>query len=138
LCNVVEEDAKFQPEADRYHLFVAYACPWAHRALMTRSLKGLQDTISVTVVHPIWQRTKPDKNEDSHRGWVFGNPTGESLTNSEGRGGPFPAAFDGNDADPFFGYKSVRDFYDHSGDTEGKYTVPILWDTKLNTIVSNE
>jgi putative glutathione S-transferase len=111
--------------------------PWAHRTLMTRSLKGLQDTISVTVVHPIWQKTRP--GEDGHRGWVFGDPDmEETLTNADGRGGPFPAAYPGNDAEPLFGSNSVRDLYDHAGDTEGKYTVPILWDKKTSTIVSNE
>jgi len=131
-----EKDERFQPEKDRYHLFVAYACPWAHRTLITRALKGLEDTVSVTVVHPIWQKTRP--GEDDHRGWIFGNPNGEQLSNTDGRGGPFPSAYSGNDVDPFFGYQSVRDYYDHVGDTEGKYTVPILWDKKLNTIVSNE
>ena len=131
-----EKDAMFQPEAGRYHLIVAYACPWAHRTLMTRALKGLEDVISISVVHPVWQKTRP--GEDDHRGWIFGNPNGTNLTNSEGRGGPFPAAYEGNEVDPLFGHQSVRDFYDHAGDTEGKYTVPILWDKKLNTIVSNE
>ena len=104
--------------------------------MIARALKGLEDTISVTVVHPIWQPTRPE--EDSHRGWIFGNPGGETLPNADGRGGPFPAAFDGNDADPFFGFRSVRDYYDHAGDTEGKYSVPIFRDKKLNTIVNNE
>lgn len=102
-----------------------------------RSLKGLHDTISVTVVHPIWQKTRP--TEDDHRGWVFGDPhSSATLTNVDGRGGPFPCAYPGNDAEPLFGYKTVRDLYDHAKDTEGKYTVPILWDKKKNTIVSNE
>ena len=115
-----EEDAKFQPEAGRYHLIVAYACPWAHRTLITRAIKKLEDVISVSVVHPIWQTTKPDV--DNHRGWVFGQPDGPEWTNVEGRGGPFPPAFEGNEVDPLFGHKTVRDFYDYAGDTEGKYT----------------
>lgn len=133
-----QEDAEFPPEAGRYHLIVAYACPWAHRTLMTRSLKGLQDCISVSVVHPIWQRTKPTVEGDTHRGWVFGNPNGEPLTNADGRGGPFVPAYPGNDPDPLFGFPSVRSFYEHAKDTEGKYTVPVLYDTKSDTIVSNE
>ena len=48
-----EEGAKFQPEKDGYHLYVAYACPWAHRTLMTRAIKGLEDVISVTKVMPV-------------------------------------------------------------------------------------
>lgn len=104
---------------------------------MTRNLKGLQNTISCTVVHPIWQKTRP--GDDEHRGWVFGDPKSkEPLTNSEGRGGPFLAAYPDNEAERQFGSKSVRDLYDHAGDTEGKYTVPILWDKKKGTIVSNE
>jgi len=104
---------------------------------MTRSLKGLQNAISVTVVHPIWQPTRPGK--DDHCGWVFGDPGADkTLTNAEGRGGPFKAAYPGNEEEPFHGAKSVRDLYDRAGDDEGKYTVPILWDKKTNTIVSNE
>jgi hypothetical protein len=47
-----EEGAKFPPEKDRYHLYVANACPWAHRTMITRAIKGLQDVISVTIVMP--------------------------------------------------------------------------------------
>jgi putative glutathione S-transferase len=133
-----EPGSKFPPEKDRYHLVVALACPWAHRTLITRAVKGLEDAISVSVVHPIWQKTRPGSEGDQHRGWIFGDPSGKPLANVEGRGGPFPAAFPGNAPDPLFGFRSVRDFYDQSGDTEGKYTVPVLYDKKLNTIVSNE
>jgi putative glutathione S-transferase len=131
-------DAEFPAESGRYTLIVAYACPWAHRTLMTRALKGLQDDIDVEVVHPIWQKTKPDVEGDKHRGWVFGDPDGESRRNVEGRGGPFPSAYPGNEKEELFGFTTVRDFYDKAGDTDGKYTVPILWDKKKNTIVSNE
>lgn len=120
------------------HRFVAYACPWAHRTLMTRALKGLEDTISVTVVHPTWRKTKPDDVADKHTGWVFGNPIGEPFVNTIGLGGPFPPSYSGNDPDPVFNSFSVRDLYEKVGDTGGKYTVPILWDKKLSTIVSNE
>lgn len=133
-----EEGAEFPPESGRYHLICAMACPWAHRTLLARSMKGLQDVVSVSIVHPVWQRTRPGVEGDSHRGWVFGNPDGPPLQNAEGRGGPFPAAYSGNSPDPLFGFASVRDFYDEAGDTEGKYTVPVLWDKKTGTIVSNE
>ena len=108
---------------------------------MIRALKGLEDVISLTVVHPIWQKTRP--GEDGHAGWVFGQENDgnddSTWTNSEGQGGPFPTMFPGNEPDPFNNNaKSVRDYYDLAGDTNGKYTVPILWDKKLNTIVNNE
>jgi putative glutathione S-transferase len=131
-----DDGAKFAPEKDRYHLFVAYACPWAHRTLMARALKGLEDVIDITVVHPIWQATKPET--DDHVGWIFGNPNGEKLRNTAGLGGPFPASFPGNDPNPLFETRSVRDIYERAQDTDGKYSVPILWDKKHNTIVSNE
>ena len=47
-----EDGATFQPEKDRYHLYAAESCPWAHRAMLTRALKGLEDVISVTIVMP--------------------------------------------------------------------------------------
>ena len=59
-------DAGFTAEPDRYHLYVSYACPWAHRALIFRALKGLEDVISVSVVHPLM----PTES------WVFGDYPG--------------------------------------------------------------
>jgi putative glutathione S-transferase len=119
-------------------LYVAYGCPWAHRTLIVRALKGLEDVITVTVVHPTWRKTKPLDDEDTHQGWVFGNPNGDTFVNSIHLGGPFPPAYPGNDPDPVFNAFSIRDIYEKAGDTDGKYTVPILWDKKQNTIVSNE
>jgi putative glutathione S-transferase len=61
----------FKPESNRYHLYVAYACPWASRTLILRALKGLEDCISVSIVHPTWQKTKPLDENDTHVGWTF-------------------------------------------------------------------
>jgi glutathionyl-hydroquinone reductase len=134
---LIDPNFPFPAESGRYHLFVAYACPWAHRTLMVRALKGLEDAISVTVVHPIWQVTKP--GVDEHSGWVFGDASSsETMTNSHGRGGPFPLAYSNNDPDPFFHSRTIRELYDHANDKEGKYSVPVLWDKQQNTIVSNE
>lgn len=117
---------------------MAQACPWAHRTLITRALKGLEDTISVSVVHPIFKKTKPDDPKDKHCGWVFGDRHDKACTNPLGLGGPFPPAFEGNEPDPIFGAKSIREIYEKCNDSDGKYTVPILFDRKRNTIVSNE
>jgi glutathionyl-hydroquinone reductase len=96
----------------------------------------LQDTISVTVVHPIWQPTRP--GQDVHSGWHFGVTNGTPITNSAGNGGPFPASYPDNEPNPFFESKSIRDVYEHVNDQDGKYSVPILYDKKLDTIVNNE
>lgn len=129
----------FPPEKGRYHLYVAYACPWAHRTLMTRAIKGLEDVISITVVMPVWQKTNPDDPNDHHNGWVFANKTsGKVLKNTAGFGGPFPASYPQNDEDPIYNAKSVREVYEKVNDKDGKYTVPILFDKKSQTIVSNE
>jgi glutathionyl-hydroquinone reductase len=132
-----DSGAKYPPEKDRYHLYVAYACPWAHRTLIARAMKGLQDTISVTVVHPVWKKTRPE--QDDHAGWVFGSVNkDDAFPNAIGLGGPFPASFPGNEPDPWTGSKSIREVYESVNDQEGKYTVPILYDKKTKTIVSNE
>ena len=133
-----KDESVFQPEPDRYHLYVAHACPWAHRTMIMRALKGLEDIISVTVVHPTWRKTKPNDPDDTHIGWVFGDPTGEAFSNSIGLGGPFPPCCPGNEPDPLFNSFSIRDLYEQAKDNFGKYTVPLLWDKKLKTIVSNE
>eukprot|EP00592_Proboscia_alata_P006737 CAMPEP_0194354274 /NCGR_PEP_ID=MMETSP0174-20130528/2466_1 /TAXON_ID=216777 /ORGANISM="Proboscia alata, Strain PI-D3" /LENGTH=582 /DNA_ID=CAMNT_0039123171 /DNA_START=88 /DNA_END=1836 /DNA_ORIENTATION=+ len=132
------ENAQFPPEKNRYHLFVAYSSPWAHRTLIVLALKGLQDAISVTMVHPIWQKTRKDDAEDDHVGWIFGNENGEPLTSVNGFGGPFPPNFPGNEPDPVNDSFCIRDIYNLVDDTDGPFTVPLLWDLKGKTIVSNE
>ena len=133
-----DEGARFQPEVGRYHLYISMACPWAHRTMMVRAIKGLEDVISYTAVHPIWKYTRPDVEGDDHRGWVFADPDGEPFTNMAGLGGPFPPAFHMNKPDVINGCSSIRELYEKANDTMGKYTVPVLWDKKLQTIVSNE
>jgi putative glutathione S-transferase len=103
--------AGFQAEAGRYHLYVSYACPWAHRALIFRQIKGLNDLITVSAVHP-------DMLGD---GWTF-------ETDDHGATG-----------DDLFGLPFARDIYTKADPQfSGRVTVPILWDKQQNTIVSNE
>jgi len=107
---------------------------------MARNLKGLQDVISVTVVHPVWQKTRPDS--DKHAGWFFGDaatdPKRSTWTNHEDNGGPFSSHFPDTEPDPYVEAKSIREVYESVKDTVGKYTVPILFDTQTKEIVSNE
>ena len=105
---------------------------------MVRSLKGLEDAISVTVVHPTWRETRPDDPNDGHSGWFFADPNGKPFHNSIGLGGPFPAQFPGCEPDPIHDFKFVRDIYEYAGDETGTRSVPILWDKKKDTIVNNE
>ena len=101
----------FQAQSGRYHLYVSYACPWAHRALIFRALKDLTDHISVSVVHP-------DMMED---GWTFATD------------------FEGATGDTLFGSDFLRDIYIKADPNfTGRVTVPVLWDKAQNTIVSNE
>jgi len=101
----------FKAESGRYHLYVSHACPWAHRTLIFRALKGLEDHISVSVVHP-------DMLSD---GWTFEKDK------------------DGATGDHLFGLPFVRDIYIKADPKiSGRVTVPILWDKTRGTLVSNE
>jgi putative glutathione S-transferase len=104
-------ESHFQPEADRYHLYIARNCPWAHGAALTRRLAGLTDVISMDIVDP-WR-------EDA--GWEF-TPEKEGCT---------PDTVNGTDY--------LRDVY-VKADSEytGRVTVPVLWDRETETIVNNE
>ncbi len=115
--NTISKNGPHQPEAGRYHLYVSYACPWAHRTLITRTLKGLTGIIGVTVVH--WHM---DNN-----GWRFATEE-EGKTEAIGAG-----------PEPFYGFKRLKELYFKSNpDYAGRFTVPVLWDKKLETIVNNE
>lgn len=104
-------EAGFKAEAGRYHLYVSYACPWAHRTLIFRALKGLESLIAVDAVHP-------DMLAD---GWTF-------ETDDNGATG-----------DSLFGSAYARDIYLRAdAQTTGRVTVPILWDKEQGKIVSNE
>lgn len=100
----------FKAEAGRYHLYVAHACPWAHRTLIFRKLKGLESMISVSVVNPIMRE----------HGWTF--EPGYKVT-----------------PDPIINAQYLHQIYTHADPTySGRVTVPVLWDKHQNTIVSNE
>ncbi|NLY64274.1 MAG: glutathione S-transferase family protein [Alcaligenaceae bacterium] len=102
--------AGFKAEAGRYHLYVSYACPWASRVLILRALKGLEQMISVSVVNPYM----------AEHGWTFE---------------PGPGVV----ADPVAQARYLYEVYLRAqADYSGRVTVPILWDLKQNTIVSNE
>ncbi|SEP77110.1 glutathione S-transferase family protein [Natrinema salaciae] len=106
-----DPDARFQPEAGRYHLYVSAACPWAHRALVTRALTGLEDAISVSVVDPY-------RDED---GWQF-TPDKAGCT-----------------PDHVHGADYLRELYVRADpDATCRVTVPVLWDKREDTIVNNE
>lgn len=106
----------FKAEADRYHLYVSLACPWAHRTLVFRQLKGLEDLITVSVVHP-----------DMHdRGWSF--------THDEESAKLYGTTGDDLYGDHFIGEKYLAQDPDYSGVN----SVPILWDKKNKVIVNNE
>ena len=101
---------RFAAEPDRYHLYVSWACPWAHRTLIMRSLKGLGGLIGVSVVH--WLM-----GED---GWTFAEAPGVVP-------------------DTVNGVERLRDLYTLAEpECTSRVTVPVLWDKTLRTIVSNE
>jgi putative glutathione S-transferase len=100
----------FKAEPGRYHLYVSLACPWAHRVLLMRALKGLEDMITVSVVH--WLMLD--------EGWTFAEGPGVIADNVNGA-------------------RALHEIYTRAdADYSGRVTVPILWDRKLGTIVSNE
>ncbi|TPE54797.1 glutathione S-transferase family protein [Maribrevibacterium harenarium] len=115
-AQVVARERQFPAESGRYHLYVSLACPWAHRTLIMRQLKGLEEHISVSCVHPHmlengWQFQREARFDNSHV------PTG----------------------DPLYGLDYAYQLYTKAAPNySGRVTVPILWDKQTQTIVSNE
>ncbi|GAB3291956.1 glutathione S-transferase family protein [Pseudidiomarina andamanensis] len=108
--NWIEADsnAKFPAQSGRYHLYVSYACPWAHRTLIFRQLKGLEQHITVSVVHPLMLEN----------GWEFAEqPLNDDLYSLD------------------FLYQL---YLKADSEYSGRVTVPVLWDKQQQTIVSNE
>lgn len=102
--------AEFPAAAGRYHLYVSYACPWAHRTILYRRFKRLEETISMTVVDPIRDQ----------RGWAFTDAP---------RCGP----------DPVNGFRFLAEVYAATdANFDGRVTVPVLWDKENSVIVNNE
>ncbi|MBO1519539.1 glutathione S-transferase family protein [Oceanisphaera pacifica] len=103
-------EAGFKAEAGRYHLYVSLACPWAHRTLIFRKLKGLESMISVSVVNPLM----------AEHGWTF-------------------APDEGVVADPLFQADYMHQIYT-TADPQytGRVTIPVLWDKQQHKLVSNE
>ncbi|MEP3631356.1 MAG: glutathione S-transferase family protein [Hyphomicrobiales bacterium] len=100
----------FKAGAGRYHLYVSHACPWAHRAMIFRSLFGLEEMISISVVDHLMR----------DKGWEFSDNEGAIP-------------------DPLFGAKVMADIYVKADPKfTGRVTVPVLWDKETSTIVSNE
>jgi putative glutathione S-transferase len=103
-------EAGFKAEAGRYHLYVSLACPWAHRTLIFRRLKGLTDMVSVSIVDPLMLEN----------GWEFRN-------------------CDGGTKDDPYGSDYLWQIYTRADPHyTGRVTVPVLWDKQRETIVSNE
>lgn len=100
----------FKAEAGRYHLYVSYACPWAHRTLIFRKLKRLEEVISLSVVH--WHM--------GERGWEFREAPGTVPDSVNGASALYEI------------YAKARPSY------TGRVTVPVLWDKESGAIVSNE
>lgn len=108
----------------------------ANGALATLALKGLEGAISHSIVHPTWQETRPDDDQDAHRGWVYRAPGDAPLANPLGHGSF--ACDDRLVPDACTGAKSIRELYNLCGDEVGPFTTPVLYDKKTKTIVSNE
>ncbi|GMF59871.1 unnamed protein product [Phytophthora fragariaefolia] len=126
-------DAKFPAEKDRYHLYVAYSCPFASRSLAARNLLGLEDIIGLSVAHPVPQKTKPGDDSDSHFGRGFVDP---STTPTIKNGKEFSTA----DCipDTVNAANFARDLYEKVDPAPRTFSVPVLWDKKTQTIVSEE
>jgi len=119
-------DAEFPPASGRYHLFVAYNCPWCHRVTLARNVLGLEDSITLDVVYP--SRTG-DEDPVAANLWEF-NPNRISTLTGAVLPECTPETATGN------GYRLVKEIYTEHGSDEG--SVPVLYDKKSHQIVNNE
>lgn len=103
-------ESGFAAEPGRYHLYVSHACPWAHRTMIFRALKGLEDVISVSVVHPLMPAES----------WLFGEYPGATEDHIN------------------HAHYLVENYLKVDPNFNGLVTVPVLWDKKQQTIVNNE
>lgn len=104
-----DSSSAYPAVADRYHLYVSLACPWASRTVIVRHLQGLENVVGMTVVDPV----------RDERGWAF-------------REGP------GQGRDPVNGFEFLAQaYYATDPDFDGRVTVPVLWDKKTRRIVNN-
>ena len=109
--NFIDYHSEFTPDSGRYHLYVSLACPWAHRTLIYRSLKDLNDHVSCSVVNPYMLEN----------GWTF------------------EESFPGTTSDHLFSKQYLYQIYlKADSNYSGRVTVPVLWDKKNQTIISNE
>ncbi|MEM0911113.1 MAG: glutathione S-transferase family protein [Pseudomonadota bacterium] len=107
---IADEQAKFPAESGRYHLYVSLACPWAHRTLIFRKLKQLEDHITVSIVNP----------DMLDKGWVF-------------------SRYNGATQDHLYSFDHMHQVYTKAiADITSRVTVPVLWDKKTETIINNE
>jgi len=106
----ISSDVGFKAEPGRYHLYISHACPWAHRTMIFRKLKGLEEIISVSIVHPLMPKES----------WLFGR-------------------YPGATADDVNHKKALYEIYEMVNPSyNGIISVPVLWDKKQQTIVNNE
>ena len=115
----ISTEGPFEPERDRYHLYIGLFCPFAHRANLVRHLKGLQDVIPISIVRPY-----PKGDENGWPGWRFPKDDNE---------------YPGATVDHLFGSEYLHQVYFKADpDYKGRYSVPVIWDKKAGTIVNNE
>ena len=120
LNNIIssEPGARFPPERGRYHLLISYMCPYSHRTILIRKLKGLEDIIGLEVLH-----------------WRVGEKGFRFATAEEAKQDPTLTA----PPERLIGAEVLRDFYlEADPEYTGRPTVPLLWDNKLRTTVSND
>jgi len=108
--SIIDEESQYKPEKGRYHLYLSYACPWAHRTLIVRELKELDAVVSVSFVNPI----RDDK------GWCFESKNNQYI-------------------DPLNGFSYLMEAYKiMDSKYDMRVTVPVLWDKQTKQIVNNE